>query len=74
MRGVVQKKRYFYGQADLFCEFFGNFGQKRVKYAIKSVIYKSWAKFPTFTENLFGKLPLPDGTKVLMRDRDTTPP
>ena len=38
-----------------------------VKYAIKTVIYKSWdwvrppphpwAKFPTFTENLFCKLP-----------------
>ena len=46
--------------------FFGNFRQKRVKYAIKTVIYKSWdwvrppppwAKFPTFTENLFWKLP-----------------
>ena len=27
---------------DFFREFFGNFRQKRVKYAIKTVIYKSW--------------------------------
>ena len=27
---------------DFFREFFGNFRQKRVKYAIKTVLYKSW--------------------------------
>ena len=45
---------------DFFREFVGNFRQKRVKYAIKTVIYKSWAKFPTVTENLFWGLPLTD--------------
>ena len=47
--------------------FFGNLRHKRVKYAIKTVLYKSWDwvrppppwdKIPTFTENLFCMLPL----------------
>ena len=48
---------------DFFRGFFGNFRQKRVKYAIKQCFINvgigsdhappPWAKFPTFTENLF---------------------
>ena len=52
---------------NFFREFVENFRQNRVKYALKTVIYKSWDwvrpspppwdKIPTFTENLFWRLP-----------------
>ena len=35
--GLTLPKRW-----DFFREFFGNFRQKRVKYDIKTVLYKSW--------------------------------
>ena len=51
---------------DFFREFVRNFWQKKVKYAIKTVIYKSWdwVKFPTFTEIFFGGSPYPRSSEV----------